>query len=140
MKKSRWGIYLALKECGVDTSLGLRGKRKEETKIDTYLDTKWLGEDIGRSPTKIASLLEVKVAKVHLCLKNRRNTLIALALRMPFEYVLNDGQIVDWYVDPYRMIAHFHGEREGKEVEIKLNKLDLMAILRKMQDTPTDVV
>ncbi len=133
MNRSRWAIYLALSECGVDTSLGLRGKKKVETEVDSYLDNEWFSSEIGRSPTKIAEAIGVPVSKVHLCLKTRRGILVSLALKMPFEQILLDSDFIDWHVDPYRMLARFHGKRNNIETEIELSKLDMMAVLKDMQ-------
>lgn len=59
---------------------------------------------------------------------------MALALRMPFEYVLDGGDVVDWHVDPYKMLAIFNGIFNGKEIQVDLNKLDMESILRNMQE------
>jgi len=135
LKKSRQGIYLALRESGVDTSLGLRGKRREGNIVDKYLDGEWKGEEIGRSPTGIADRLGIEVRRVHSALKHRRNSIMALADKMPMEEVLIGGKIVDWNVDPYTLSANYQGYlAEGERKSITLSKLDMEMILRTMQE------
>lgn len=142
MKKSRWGIYLALKESGVDTSLALRGRRRRPSIVDEFLDEEWMDSDLGRAPKQISEYLGVSINKVYSALKNRRSTLKALAEKMPLEEVLCGGDIVDWFVDPYRGIAEFNGTLEsGERKRVVLTKLDMMSILKLMiggDDVPTD--
>jgi len=134
MKKSRQGIYLALKESGVDTSLGLRGRRHELGEIDKFLDERWFKMAVGRSPSGIAEILNVSIDEVHATLKNRRSEMIAIAGRMPFEEVMTGGELVDYHVDPYRMLAHFSGRMpNGERKRVTLSKMDCLSILRDMQ-------
>jgi hypothetical protein len=134
MKKSRQGIYLALKENGVDTSLGIRGSKTPTSPIDEFLNGGWRSSTIGRSPNNISLHLGVPVKKVLTCLKNRRNALIALAERVPMEKVLNGAPIMTWEVDAYMNTATFIGEDKFNELKrVTLNKLDLMSILRGLQ-------
>jgi hypothetical protein len=135
MKKSRWGIYLALRESGVNTSLGRRGKRREDKRVDVYLDGEWRGDsDIGRSPKAIAKRLNVPVSDVHTTLKIRTNSLINLASRMPMDEVLTGDDFVDFYVDPYMLEAHFSGiNTEGERKEISLTEDQMSEFVIKMQ-------
>lgn len=102
--------------------------------IGKYLNTDWKTEPIGRSPMGIASRLSVSVKDVNTTLKSRYNSLLAIAERMPFEDVLVGGDIVDWNVDPYIMVAHFSGiDEEGNEKNISLSESDMLSVLQKMQ-------
>lgn len=102
--------------------------------IGKYLNGDWKSEAIGRSPKGIADRLGVSVSDVNTTLKSRYNSLLAIAERMPFEDVLIGGDLVDWNVDPYMMIAHFSGiDEEGNEQNIALSELDMMSILVKMK-------
>lgn len=78
--------------------------------------------------------MNVVTKEVNVVLKNRYNSLVALAKRMPFEEILTGGDLIDWNVDPYRMTATFSGIMEsGEKKEIQLNELDMLEVLKSMQ-------
>ena len=136
MKKSRWGIYLALKESGADTSLGHRGKQREDREVDKYLDNEWIHDkEIGRSPKAISKKLNIPIKRVHTTLKIRTNSLINLAARIPMDEVLTGDDFVDFNVDPYTLQANFTGmDNDGFRKVISLTEKEMKEILLKMQE------
>ena len=134
MGTSRWWIYVLLKESGVNTSIGRRGKKRSDNLVDIYLNEKWPDSEIGRKPKKIAEELGVPVTMVNTCLKNRDNSLISSAYRLPIADVLTGMKEVSFKTDPYKLSVTYSGKTEnGEDKEITLSEKEINEALLKIQ-------
>lgn len=130
--RSRWGVYLILREAGIDTSLSFRGRKVIPNSIQRFLAEEWMDSDIGRSPTAIARHLDVKLESVHAVLRNRRQALHNRARKIPMAEMFAG---FTYYVpDPYRMLVRFHGSTGSEESVIELTSEEMEDAIRQMQD------
>lgn len=111
VKKSRWGVYCALKEAGVDTTQHNMRKRLP-TDANLFLDNQWSELEYGRSPKNIEELEGIKQSTMIACLRNRRDSLASKAESVALPEFKGD---VFFKVDPYLMTVEFTG---------KLNKVN----------------
>lgn len=115
---------MTLKKAGVDTSLGIRGRKRRDNPIQVFLDDEWMVSAIGRSPKRIASRLNVEVIEVNTVLRHRRDSLVKKAERVPLE---DDS----WFtVDPYRMRVEFNLE----DSMILMTETEMETAIRESQD------
>ena len=134
MGTSRWWIYVLLKESGVNTSIGRRGKKRSDNLVDIYLNEQWKASDLGRSPKKIAEHLGVSVTMVNTCLKNRDNSLISSAYRLPITEVLSGMKSVSFKTDPYKLCVTYLGKnKDGEDKQITLSEKEINEALLKIQ-------
>ena len=133
MNRSRWGIYLALREAGIDTSLGFKGRQRSVNGIKDFLDNSWMSSSLPRSPKQIAEHLNVRVESVQSVLRNRRHALNNRAKHVPIEHFLEG--FVYYVPDPYKNLVRFCGEGEdGKELQIEMTPPEMEEAIRRTQD------
>lgn len=131
MDRSRWAVYLALNECGVDTSLGFKGRLVPTNKIQDFLNNEWMQSSLSREPSKIAKHLGVPSKSVHSVLRNRRQALKNRADKIPMEDVMSG--FIFYIIDPYRMIVEFHGIGEdGKSKTIEMTPSEMEEAIRRI--------
>jgi hypothetical protein len=123
---------LALRESGIDTSLGFRGRKEINNKIQKFMRKEWMASPIGRSPKQIAEHLHVRTESVQAVLRNRRQALHNRAKYVPVEDMLEG--FVYYVPDPYRMMVRFYGDDKGKEITIELTSEEMEEAIRQIQD------
>ena len=97
MMKSRWWIYLALREAGINTSIGYALLPRKNTPTNNYLDNEWTPM-VGKSPKKIAEVSGIKLSTIVSAIRKRRDSLANKVEHLPLK---NYEGLVTFVVNPY---------------------------------------